>query len=636
LIVQSLAVSAPFDPRPENNAASVVTTVTQLADLSITKTGPTTAVPGGRVTYALTVANAGPSAATAVTVDDPTPAGLTLVSTSGDCTTAFPCNLGTMPPGTTRTIAATYTVARGTAAPPDITNAATVLSGISDPNTANNSATIRTRVASSAKCDFDGDGVDEIVTGAGPFGGPHVRVLKVSGGTITELASFYAYDPKFTGGVSVACGDVTGDGVPEIITGAGPGGGPHVRAFSLVGGVVTEVASFYAYDPAFTGGVDVAAGDLTGDGVAEIITGAGPSGGPHVRAFSLAGGVVTEVASFYAYDPAFAGGVHVAAADLTGDGVAEIITGAGPSGGPHVRVIEFNGGALRELASFYAYDPAFRGGVYVAAGDTTGDGVPEIITGAGPSGGPHVRVIEFNGGALREVASFYAYNPAFVGGVSVASGDVTGDGIAEVITGAGAGGGPHVRVIDLSGGSPTEIASFYAYDPAFIGGVRVASVATPRGEVALAVASGSAGRALNGHDVSMALARINDSLADSLAGPSPSAFSQPACSSPALRYPPPNGGLRHVTRPSPPKPCAPPTFVPRPRHTVPRFAAKDSARLNRRRSPADRSSTTGVRQRRRTTAGPGPARSSQLSEAHIDVTVQVRLAVTACRCGERR
>ena len=91
---------------------------------------------------------------------------------------------------------------------------------------------------------------------------------------------------------------------------------------------MTEVASFYAYDPAFTGGVDVAAADVTGDGVAEIITGAGPGGGPHVRAFSLAGGVVTEVASFYAYDPAFTGGVHVAAADLTGDGVAEIITGS--------------------------------------------------------------------------------------------------------------------------------------------------------------------------------------------------------------------------------------------------------------------------------------------------------------------
>ena len=122
---------------------------------------------------------------------------------------------------------------------------------------------------------------------------------------MTEVASFFAYDPAFAGGVSVAAGDVTGDGVADIITGAGAGGGPHVRAFSLAGGVVTEVASFFAYDPAFPGGVSVAAGDVTGDGVAEIITGAGPGGGPHVRAFSLAGGVVTEVASFFAYDPAF-------------------------------------------------------------------------------------------------------------------------------------------------------------------------------------------------------------------------------------------------------------------------------------------------------------------------------------------
>ena len=85
-------------------------------------------------------------------------------------------------------------------------------------------------------------------------------------------------------------------------------------------------------------------GDVDGDGLAEVITGAGPAGGPHVRVFSLRGGGVTELASFYAYDPAFTGGVHVAAADLTGDGVAEIITGAGPGGGPHVRVFQFAGG----------------------------------------------------------------------------------------------------------------------------------------------------------------------------------------------------------------------------------------------------------------------------------------------------
>ena len=475
LVVQSLALGDPFDPRPENNGGIVVTTVTQLADLSITKTGPTTAVPGGRVTYAVTVANAGPSAATGVTVDDPTPAGLTLVSTSGDCTTAFPCQLGTLAPGATRTIAATYTVSAGTAAPPEITNVATVLSGVNDPNPANNSGTIKTRVRSRATCDFDGDGVDEIVTGAGPSGGPHVRVLKVSGGTITELAGFYAYDPAFSGGVSVACGDVTGDGVPEIITGAGPGGGPHVRVFSLAGGVVTEVTGFYAYNPEFPGGVSVAVGDVNGDGVAEIITGAGPGGGPHVRAFSLAGGVVTEVAGFYAYDPAFTGGVSVAAADLTGDGVAEIITGAGAGGGPHVRAFSLAGGVVTEVASFYAYNPEFPGGVSVAGGDVTGDGVAEIITGAGPGGGPHVRAFSLDGGVVTEVTGFYAYDPAFTGGVSVAAGDVNGDGVAEIITGAGPGGGPHVRAFSLAGGVVTEVAGFFAYTPTFPGGVHVAA-----------------------------------------------------------------------------------------------------------------------------------------------------------------
>ena len=59
------------------------------------------------------------------------------------------------------------------------------------------------------------------------------------------------------------------------------------------------------------------------------------------------------LASFFAYDPAFAGGVRVAAGDLDGDGRVDLITGAGPGGGPHVRV--FSGVDLHELASFFAF-----------------------------------------------------------------------------------------------------------------------------------------------------------------------------------------------------------------------------------------------------------------------------------------
>ena len=60
-----------------------------------------------------------------------------------------------------------------------------------------------------------------IIAGAGPGGGPHILVFDGLPGPPTH--SFFAFDPAFTGGVRVALGDVTGDGVPDIVAGAGPG-----------------------------------------------------------------------------------------------------------------------------------------------------------------------------------------------------------------------------------------------------------------------------------------------------------------------------------------------------------------------------------------------------------------------------
>lgn len=122
-------------------------------------------------------------------------------------------------------------------------------------------------------------------------------------GTIARSLSPY---PGFAGGVNIAYGDVDGDGKDEIITGAGPGGGPHVLAFKQNGSVV---ASFFAYDPGFTGGVSVSAGDQNLDGKDDMITGAGRGGGPHVRVFS--GGSGQELEGFLAFS-SFFGGVDVA------------------------------------------------------------------------------------------------------------------------------------------------------------------------------------------------------------------------------------------------------------------------------------------------------------------------------------
>jgi hypothetical protein len=189
----------------------------------------------------------------------------------------------------------------------------------------------------------------------------------VDGVTLTEVASFFAYDPAVLGGVRVAVCDVDGDGRAEIITAAGPGGGPDVRVYSLTEFGLVLRAAFFAYAPGFTGGVYVACGSFDASHVGRIVTGAGEGGGPHVRTWQVnpVSGAVSEYVpgGFFAYAPGFTGGVRVATGDTDGSGLAHIITGAGPGGGP--QVLTFTPAGAPTL-SFFAYTPAFTGGLYVA------------------------------------------------------------------------------------------------------------------------------------------------------------------------------------------------------------------------------------------------------------------------------
>jgi hypothetical protein len=159
--------------------------------------------------------------------------------------------------------------------------------------------------------------------------------------------------------------------------------------------------------------------------------------------------------TFDPYGPSFTGGVRVAVGDVNGTGVQDIITAPGPGMSPQVKV--FDSQTHSQIVSFMAYDWRFGGGVFVAAGDLQGNGKDEIITGADASGGPHVKAFD---GAGHTLLSFYAYNPRFTGGVRVAAGDVRGIVHADIITGPGAGTGPHVEVFD--GKNAALVQSFYA------------------------------------------------------------------------------------------------------------------------------------------------------------------------------
>jgi len=230
--------------------------------------------------------------------------------------------------------------------------------------------------------------------------------------TLAEIYSFYAYDPTLNCGASVAAGNVGGDsGTPpapshafpsdELITGAGQGGGPHVKVYAVNltnAAVLDTLGQFYAYDSNYSGGINVASGIVTRNvdpslnptdpnfnfPFADIIVGPNAGIPGIVEIFRLDTGnnpqpgflfQFVQGASFQPY-PGFQGGVTVGVTpnlDGDADNTDDFITGAGPGGGPHV--IVWGGKKLNDLEAYvppdlgfgrYAYAQNFSGGVFVA------------------------------------------------------------------------------------------------------------------------------------------------------------------------------------------------------------------------------------------------------------------------------
>ena len=296
-----------------------------------------------------------------------------------------------------------------------------------------------------------GVAADKLVIASGPDDGT-VQAYSTATGSLVPAGSRFAPFPGFAGAVRAVAADVNGDGVADYVLATGPGGGSRVRVID--GRTFTDlVTEYWAFEPAFNGGVFVAAADFDADGRAEVVITPDQGGGPRVKVIDVAAGRVTTRADFFGLnDPAFRGGARVAAGDLNRDGVPDLVVAAGYGGGPRVSLIDGTsvlGGVPRTLtADFFAFDPGLRNGVYVAVGDTDGDGYADLVVGAGPGGGPRVltlsgRTLVAAGGTAavaNPLGNTFAGDPARRGGARVAAKDVTGDGLADVVAGAGTGG----------------------------------------------------------------------------------------------------------------------------------------------------------------------------------------------------
>jgi hypothetical protein len=304
-----------------------------------------------------------------------------------------------------------------------------------------------------------------------------VQVRRESDGSL--LTQFAPYGLSYTGPISVAVGDVNGDGVLDLVT-AAAAGNPDVRVYdgvALENGTfdpanpsASQLAQWFAYGLNFNIGATVAVGDIEKDGFADIVTGAS-AGNPQVNVYrgkDIANHTfdptgASLVAQWFAYGLNFNIGVNVAVGDVEGNGFADVVTGAS-AGNPQVNVYRgkdianhtFDPTGASLVAQWFAFGLQFNIGATVAVGDVTGTGFGDVIVGAS-DGNPDVKV--YDGQAIATgtfdaarpdislLNQFFAYDRLGADvGVSVAAADFAGSGAFDILTGP-TQGPANVRVV---------------------------------------------------------------------------------------------------------------------------------------------------------------------------------------------
>jgi len=231
------------------------------------------------------------------------------------------------------------------------------------------------------------------------------------------------YNPGFTGPISVAVGDVTGDGVPDIVMAGLVNGTDWV---AVIDGATLTLQNAFVPVYGYGGGLSLAVGDVFGIGHADIIVGL--STAPAYGIFDGQSDVIVDAVIVF---PGANVGVNVATADLQGNGIYEII--ATPTGiAPLVSIYNGSGTLLNR---FFAFSPAIAGvGLTVAAGNLQNTGMDEIVLGVQVNGFAYAIVYNSNltQRTILQLAAASSSAPPQVG-----TGSITGDGVPDLLVTTG-------------------------------------------------------------------------------------------------------------------------------------------------------------------------------------------------------
>jgi hypothetical protein len=294
-----------------------------------------------------------------------------------------------------------------------------------------------------------------------------------SNGNLVFTGQSFTPFPGFAGTIRIAVADFNGDGVPDYAFATGAGTASMVCIID--GATGAQILAPTQVLGGFGGGAFVAAGDISGDGKAELAISADAGGLPTVEIYSVANGQLSMITSFLAFSSNNNRGVRIAMGDVNHDGAADLIVGAGPGGLPRVEVYDgksLAGGQPTFLVSpFLAFAPTMKFGVNVASGDVDGDGYDDLIVSQDVGGTSKVRVwsgsvlsanLGIPASSLSTYQTFFANGTSDRNGIRIAAEDLNGTGHAELIT-ATAGPTSWVRVLDVSDTAVNPLDALYPF-----------------------------------------------------------------------------------------------------------------------------------------------------------------------------
>lgn len=361
-----------------------------------------------------------------------------------------------------------------------------------------------TQTAALSSGDMNGDGVGDIIMGAFRANAAYILFGPFSSGSRVDMKDsppdvvVYGADPADYTGFSVCAGDISGDGSDDLVIGALEGDGPanslkgagevHVLFGPFASGTLIELRSRKADVTIYGGGFNdefgyaVEAGDVTGDGIKDLAVSAVAANGPsdsrpeagdvHVFFGPFASGTEIDLGTaqgdvtIYGAEWRDFLGWSLAINDVTGDHIGDLVFSAPNEGVGEVHVLfgPLASGTVVDLKSdatdLVVYPLSYRDGmgVSVAARDVTGDGMGDLILGAFSydglsntrfnAGGVYILFGPFMSGTVVDLGMtppdvlIYGAEAEDRLGWFVEGGDVTGDGIDDLLMSAPAADGP--------------------------------------------------------------------------------------------------------------------------------------------------------------------------------------------------